>query len=298
MFEESAKNNDFFEVNCENPDDLQNCVGTFYVVLDTTSLSPEDYEKLPQIVVTNERTRRVIREPILPRGKFRLYVPLRYFVALAGARKISDAMKDQVMEQGDRRIGMCYNDCKWVGISSESDTTLCPGDSRTESGGFSGLRPQDNLDGLPGNPNEIRPTGANSLMRGIVDSLTGEFGNEITNAGFSDEFQINENETLVQASVDPVVTKTIQQTGDPGGGNYEGVCAKTVRIETIFAIQETNPVYKVMEKSDGETTPGFKGYKINIMRSFSKVPEGTAPCISKIETGQDPAQLNGSCKSP
>ncbi|MDO8627889.1 MAG: hypothetical protein Q7K42_05465 [Candidatus Diapherotrites archaeon] len=58
-------------------------LGTFFVTLDLSQVPDEQYEKLPQIRVENLATGRVIKEPILPRGKFRIYVPIRLFRAIS-----------------------------------------------------------------------------------------------------------------------------------------------------------------------------------------------------------------------
>ena len=42
-------------------------------------------ERLPFIRVTDDATGRTITEPVIPRGKFRIYVPLRIFKALVCA---------------------------------------------------------------------------------------------------------------------------------------------------------------------------------------------------------------------
>jgi len=83
---------EFFEiVNCENGD-YDNCTGTFYITMDLSADSIDDstYEKFPIVRVSNEKTGRTLKEPILPRGKFRIYVPIRLFKALAGAKEIGE----------------------------------------------------------------------------------------------------------------------------------------------------------------------------------------------------------------
>ncbi|MDD5148123.1 MAG: hypothetical protein PHH08_01520 [Candidatus ainarchaeum sp.] len=76
----------FNVVGCEggNPDKCP--LGTFYVNLDVTKLSPEDYEKLPRVVITSSATLDEVRHVILPKATFRIYVPLRLFKAFAEAR--------------------------------------------------------------------------------------------------------------------------------------------------------------------------------------------------------------------
>ncbi|MBU0662862.1 hypothetical protein KKH30_04280, partial [Candidatus Micrarchaeota archaeon] len=101
-FEESSKEDEFFEVIDCDGGVYNGCVGTFYVTLDLTKerMSDEAYEALPQIRVENTRTGRVMKVPMLPRGKFRIYVPLRIFKALAGAREIAIQDGGKVLSEG------------------------------------------------------------------------------------------------------------------------------------------------------------------------------------------------------
>ena len=59
--------------------------GPFYVTLDLSKISDEDYEKLPQIVVKKRSgeggvTGRVLKEPLLPKANLKLYVPLTIII--------------------------------------------------------------------------------------------------------------------------------------------------------------------------------------------------------------------------
>lgn len=76
-------------VKCEEDTAPVDCVGTFYVNLDFSVIDDETYETLPSIHVFDETTGRELVEPVIPRGKFRIYVPLRIFKALKYAREIA-----------------------------------------------------------------------------------------------------------------------------------------------------------------------------------------------------------------
>ena len=82
---ESVEEDEFFEIvgdeACEMGDS-QKCIGTFYITLDTTKLTDEQYEKLPKVEVKNLQTGRIVKQAILPRGKFKFFVPLRFFKEL------------------------------------------------------------------------------------------------------------------------------------------------------------------------------------------------------------------------
>ncbi len=99
-FQRQAGTSDFFSViKCEGGK-FTGCVGTFYVTLDLSpgAMDAQTYEKFPLVQVEEIQTGRVIKEAILPRGKFRLYVPIRLFKALAGAREIAYANGAGILE--------------------------------------------------------------------------------------------------------------------------------------------------------------------------------------------------------
>lgn len=113
----NASNQNFLQVvKCEYDTPPSECVGSFYVNLDFSLLSDAEYEKLPAIHVYDEATRRELVEPVIPRGKFRIYVPLRLFKALKYAHEIaqgqlangggllSPAFHDNLEKLG---VGMC-----------------------------------------------------------------------------------------------------------------------------------------------------------------------------------------------
>ncbi|MEW6295804.1 MAG: hypothetical protein AB1467_05965 [Candidatus Diapherotrites archaeon] len=88
LINKSAGQGSFFKViECENGDP-KNCTGTFYLSLRVGDLSNEEYEKLPRISVTNTQTGRVLQVAVLPRSNFQIYVPLRFFKAVAEARAL------------------------------------------------------------------------------------------------------------------------------------------------------------------------------------------------------------------
>jgi len=79
----------FFEVvECSgNAFDCE--LGTFYVTLAVNELTAEEYEKLPRVIVTNKATGEEIKQVILPKTNFKIYVPLRIFKAIAEARGLA-----------------------------------------------------------------------------------------------------------------------------------------------------------------------------------------------------------------
>ncbi len=84
VFKQNIENDDFIEViECENGDPYNCPSGAFYITLDLTQIEEETYDKLPAIEITNLNNGNMIKEIILPRRKFKIYVPVRIFKALA-----------------------------------------------------------------------------------------------------------------------------------------------------------------------------------------------------------------------
>jgi hypothetical protein len=85
-----AGGSEFLEVvDCDIAKAPVDCVGTFYVNLDFSTIDDATYESLPSIHVKDATTGRELVEPVIPRGKFRIYVPLRIFRALRYAHDIA-----------------------------------------------------------------------------------------------------------------------------------------------------------------------------------------------------------------
>lgn len=74
-------------VDCDQVDD--HCSGSFYLTLDTTKISDENYEKLPIITVLRYKNNQVIQRPILNRQVYKIYIPWRGFQAFRVARRMA-----------------------------------------------------------------------------------------------------------------------------------------------------------------------------------------------------------------
>jgi hypothetical protein len=150
-----SKTPEFMEiVGCDGT--LNGCpTGTFYVNLDLTKISDEEYEKLPQIVVKKRSseggvTGRVLKEPLLPKSNLRLYVPLRIFKAIVYSEEIawrddgkgifqpSSTFKKKMSEM---RLGICdggtsdyvcapRTDVFTIITNSDDDSHVCIGNNR------------------------------------------------------------------------------------------------------------------------------------------------------------------------
>ncbi len=74
-------------VRCEREDNI--CLGSLYFTIDTRTLSSQDYEKLPMVVVEKLRDNEVVQRPVFARREYRIYLPWRGFQALRTARNFS-----------------------------------------------------------------------------------------------------------------------------------------------------------------------------------------------------------------
>lgn len=142
---------DFFTVvGCPAPGDPKNCpLGTFYVNLHLERLTQEEYENLPKLRVIDKKTGEELKEIILPRTTFRIYVPLRFFKAIAEARALThfplEAEVDSPQDRGlfsprvhnemeAMGLGMCdFGYCAprtdpFAKPSSDETNNFCPGD--------------------------------------------------------------------------------------------------------------------------------------------------------------------------
>ncbi len=96
---------DFFTVIGCDGGDPKNCPkGTFYVNLHLDRLTQGEYEKLPKLHVVDKATGEELREVILPRTTFRIYVPLRFFKAIAEARALTHFPLDQINKAPDKGL--------------------------------------------------------------------------------------------------------------------------------------------------------------------------------------------------
>ena len=94
-FESQLDSDSFLEyISCPNGA-YATCKGTFYINMDLGEgiLTEEEYQKLPKIKITHRRSGRTLIEPILPRGVFRIYMPIRYFKALSGGFELAAHMR-------------------------------------------------------------------------------------------------------------------------------------------------------------------------------------------------------------
>ncbi|MFH0714504.1 MAG: hypothetical protein V1847_01800 [Candidatus Diapherotrites archaeon] len=262
-------------------------IGTFYANLDLTTLSDEEYESLPQISVTSSATGRTIKQPILPKGNIRVYVPLRVFKALHVAKGIAarSVFNDGGTFQGrvkEVALGMCeasgcgarenpFQSAFQNGYSGK----LCPFDPRDY---FS----NDRLNSVPFssdaqtlagasdyNPNNVTDMG--NKLDNIVETL---FCNSIEQYGLSaydahDNLLLSDTECTgierVSISPYPFQTKTIETKGSQSGSSASAQCIKVSDVSAILKFTEEDPLYSV-----GSASPGKNAYKVELVQNVTK----------------------------
>ncbi|MBI2598267.1 MAG: hypothetical protein HYW50_03665 [Candidatus Diapherotrites archaeon] len=123
VFDKSSAENDFFKViDCDGT--WAGCPnGSFYINMNLKEienggyLRDEEFERFPQIVVTNRQTGRVLKEPILPRGNVQIYIPLRLFKAISGGLEIAKSGGAGLFEEEFKntvdslKVGVCDSGC-------------------------------------------------------------------------------------------------------------------------------------------------------------------------------------------
>ncbi|MFH1588846.1 MAG: hypothetical protein ABIA76_05925, partial [Candidatus Diapherotrites archaeon] len=113
-FEKSANQGNFLQlIECDSGE-FDSCNGSFYINLDLTGISAELYEAFPFVSVKSETTNRTLEQPILPRGNIQLYVPIRYFKALAGAKQLRDEIigdTSAINQMKQMKLGFCDTGC-------------------------------------------------------------------------------------------------------------------------------------------------------------------------------------------
>jgi len=157
---------DFFTViDCPDGDPRDCDKGTFYVNLHIEKLTQEEYEDLPKLHVTDWATGEELKEIILPKTTFRIYVPLRFFKAIAEARALThfplEAEVDSPSDQGlfsprvhntieQMGLGMCdFGYCAPrtnpldvpATLNLTGAGTFCPGDSTGGGANYQGGLP-------------------------------------------------------------------------------------------------------------------------------------------------------------
>jgi hypothetical protein len=91
-------------VGC-SPTNPDKCKG-FYLVLDLTKLGPEEYEQLPKIRVASISTARIVEEPVFTYGKFKIFVPIRLFRALAHAYALAHSPQATTVDADTGLLGV------------------------------------------------------------------------------------------------------------------------------------------------------------------------------------------------
>lgn len=93
-------------IDCDTESDT--CIGSFYLTLDVTKISDENYEKLPIVTVHRYLNNQVIQRPILNKQIYKIYIPWRGFQAFRVVRRIAlgDAEKEDYPASSENYNGI------------------------------------------------------------------------------------------------------------------------------------------------------------------------------------------------
>lgn len=264
VFEESAKDKDFFEViECDGT--FNGCSkGTFYVNLNLKSpqeggyLSEEDYEKFPQIKVTNNLTDRVLRQPVLPRGNLQIYVPVRLFKTLSAGLEVAKANGNGVFEQGFKqsvesaRSGICdtgsCNARESLNVAADVSDILgsaCFGDSYNHTNRQNSIDFED----TKYDPSDDRQQGA-TLKSSVEQRIINPHVENLVR-----EKRLEENDFKVSAvssiaGTIPVVSRKIIADNKSGEQAGEAYCTEVSDVAVFIVYEELNKNYIVSQRPE------------------------------------------------
>lgn len=228
VFDKSSDMDEFFNVIQCSDGDFDNCLGTFYVNLNLSKeyLSDADYELFPLIRIENRRTRRVLKQPILPRGNLQIYAPLRIFKAIAAGKELAHTPGNMGIydapghggtffeEINELQIGYCEPGCGSP-IGTDKTTAM-------------------NSDALV----HLVESMAEDKLNKKLDELISAFALD-SNPEF--KLKIREIDVL------PKVKRTkIFPAASTADDDEVGFCAKVIEIQAKVVFEELNPKYQVI----------------------------------------------------
>ncbi|MDO8647868.1 MAG: hypothetical protein Q7R70_05660 [Candidatus Diapherotrites archaeon] len=277
-------------------------IGTFYINLNLTSLTPQQYNQLPQIVVKSQATGRVIKQPILPKGNLRIYAPLRIFKALWKAKKIANenvfASSNQFNEIG---LGMCDSDCsirqspnsQGIAINQsnfpgpDGKGYLCPNTKGAAAASHSLEEVALNCSPASACPATYNTGSSNEMANALRQYITAT-GATTFHVENSDSIDPTPTDglklwpdgipagSIVKGGTKTIETKEIFIANSQDTG--KGICVRSSGIEVILIFNETLSQFKVNQARGSD-----KVYKIKISDSYSTASQATlAKCNSVI----------------
>ncbi|MBI5554151.1 MAG: hypothetical protein HY917_05435 [Candidatus Diapherotrites archaeon] len=285
VFVNSRENKQFLFINnCGNDDsavpDWKDCEGSFYLLLDFASIPDADYEKLPFIEVKSTRTNRSLSQPLIPRGKIRLYVPLRIFKAMAAAHAFGKMLTGNgFMEDiGRLRLGFC--DASFPCSPREDPLREPAGEWNAACDASIGLN-------TPYSGTSYSSVSQGSVNNAVIDvarTLINERIQQVSgNSGFSDGLFGMESDPApsVLTILDTEKTRTFTQQGTDVGL----YCAAPEQVRVFASFKDDDPLFIISKK---ETTRYF----------FQLGYEMTPPAFGgggSCTTEQNPAGSSDKC---
>ncbi len=304
----SIEEGQFFEVvDCDMPEtnftaeQIRNCLGTFYVKLKLSSLAPEEYEKLPKIVVKNSATGDYLKQGILPYADLRIYIPLRIFKAIAQSKYYAD---NKVFKNNDffksMMLGMCDpNSCEPrkdpIGtiVGRDIPNSACPGSKGTIpeiDAGKAKIKKwpaknsgdESSVDYDPDNPSSIKD--ALQLLVGkqlcsdaatpdLIDVDPGDGLNLVQdNSGCN----IYSSSVLVETFASKTIKIGFGPYKDDPAYDDKAYCAKATEIRARILFEETEPKYKVNKNNKNI-------YTIELLDSYSSTNPTEDICYTKCK---------------
>lgn len=306
VFDESSKSDDFFKVvECDGT--IRNCPkGTFYVNLnlkrpeDGGYLTDAEYEKFPQLTVTNNLTGRVLRQPILPRGNLQIYVPLRLFKGLAYGLEVTRANGEGVFEPTSTlhqnvdksASGICDSDCSartnpLEAIVGQLTANSCFGDPNTVTnqlgGGSISFGNADFSSNY--NPGDSREQ-SNTLKQFIESRIIRPHVDAIAQQKQLAQGDFALVKSAPNATTVPRVSRKIfSQAGQEGISYGDAYCTKVQEVSVTLVFEETNDNFIVAKREDRQNI-----YGIRLSDDRYRLYEGSVGTCTSTRTGTELSQ--------
>lgn len=313
----SVDKGEFFEVvDCELPEtgaskeQIQACLGTFYVKLKMSLIDDETYEKLPKIVVKNITTGDYLKQGILPHADFRIYVPLRIFKAIAQTKYYAENsifLNNDYF--GSLKLGLCDAGCiprEYAGNSTGNGTlsgSACPNtpDMYLPNGAKDKVKTVKlkNKNGtVIGNYNSEEPDSMKMQLQLIVKQEICDTAatDDLIDVDPYDDLNLVKDPAatgcgIFNSEVTVITLPSKRILAEPYTFDTTANCATTQQINAKIRFRETNPKYKINKKNENI-------YTIAIVDSYSYTESAVLPvCKTLCSDGDIPgcATANLSC---
>ncbi len=245
---QSAIKDNFMEIVTDCKGNFEDCDGSFYINLDFASLTNEEYESLPALKITSNTTERTIRQPIIPRGNMRIYVPIRLFKAFKAALILREKITPVKKEIQKYELGFCKgcgpitNPKKPKGSDNwtNPENKTCPKQNIEQE-----ITMSNSLGSYKDNSSSIK-TELNKISKEDVFNGAKELLLPAGLGSIDNEFEIS----IDKDSTDTVVNTSLERENRDSTSPMNLACGFVESFDVVLAFKELNEDYKVLKEKE------------------------------------------------